>query len=531
VTDVAPHTEYYDNLLSHSSFCNLIQRHFSGVFIQDDELSTYIRALEKCNTDLLENDSALVFLLRSSDFNFSIRHPFTKMESNFYNIFYKSITGTNNGTLDLVASATLSNARATIQGTLLSVYYAEKYRWTHAVQDCSSQLIPHSLITSQGFTEKLDEISKRERFLKNYDYAIPMSLISKYYSVPIADCTYTNDTFVVRIQLPVKAKASKIDTTEAPPPSPRLLTLKPATFVYHNKICSVQVDSQQRYAYDGINNIAYRTNCKSNELCLNSETFAHRFVDRCATALVGRNFEEVITYCKFECAPQIRTSIFGEEPGEVMRAGNDKFIIAGHGTKAVVNCHSGGSSSAPYLGNDQSSISVNSKEESTEFSVEGDGALEVTLPCKCNMEVNRQRYYASAFNGCEAEGELVLSRVIPWHLVKEHERDGDDLSPDESLLKFYTTQLAGRENEGNAAGLPGSAAASTNLVQAEGSLVPLWLFFGFTSSILFLVQCYIIYLLRQSNSAGGNYSRHQLLFKARDPEPQVGLLETPYENM
>lgn len=447
------------------------------------------------------------------------------MESNFYNVFYRVInaaTVSSNTSLDLVASATLSNARATIQGMLLSVYYAEKYRWYHAIQDCNAQLIPHSLISSQRFEEKLDEMSKHGRFMFNYEFSVPMNLMSKYYNLPIADCTYTNDSYVVRIQIPVKS----IGRPELSQRAYRLVTLKPVPFMYRTRVCNVVVDSEQKYAVDVLNSVTYRTNCKSNELCFNPTTFAYRFIDFCATALINENFKEVIAYCPFECRKLGRMS--DERHGGVLRVGTDKFIVTGPGVTGMINCQFEGESSPPSSASathESSQAPTEPKLDQSQFEIENDGAVEVTLPCHCTMTVFSKRFYPSnTRHTCGTETKITY--LTPWHLINEKkESKSGDICPDEDLLNFYI----GKGHHFNSSrGNRHRPSTGSDPVEPSSQL-PIWILFSLISIILFLIQCYILYILRRPTSGG--YNHHQLLFKARDPEPQIGLLETAHEIM
>lgn len=269
------------------------------------------------------------------------------MENNFYNTFYKHILGSGgkNSSLDLVASALLSNTRTSLQAAILGHYYAEKNRWIHANEDCRQSYIPTSLISPQKFNESLSAILKMKVFHNNqYDLSVSPAQISKYYSLPLADCTHTSDSFVARVLVPLlkKFRAEVL----------QLVHVHSIPFQYKDHICRVKLPQEPQgdeekiisgghtggsgsmYIYHELSHLAYRTTCKPNELCKISEYLLDsRRSDPCVSALLSRNDTGIRTFCDFECRPKDDYIL-----PSVVRVATNKFVVTGNSVTLRISC-------------------------------------------------------------------------------------------------------------------------------------------------------------------------------------------------
>lgn len=358
---------YYDRLTSHSEFCDKIQKHFAGIWTESQDLERYLSGLQGCSRG---SELHPYFDRSLQDYNYSIRSPFTKMENNFYNTFYKHILGSGgkNSSLDLVASALLSNTRTSLQGAILGQYYAERNRWTHANQDCRQGYIPTSIVTLQKFNESLSSILKMSYFHHDNDLSVPPAQMSKYFNLPLADCTHTTDAFVVRILIPVLKKFRGEIL--------QLVHVHSIPFQYRDHICRIKLpeqktadpeepsSSESMYLYHELTHRAYRTNCKPNELCKISDYLLDsRRSDPCVSSLLSRNDTGIRAQCDFECLPQDEYVL-----PSVVRVASNKFVVTGNSLSLRIVCGR-----------------LEKKEKLVYIKPEHIGATLIKLPCHCRL--------------------------------------------------------------------------------------------------------------------------------------------------
>ncbi|CAL8102953.1 unnamed protein product [Orchesella dallaii] len=426
-------TNYYDRLTSHSSFCDRIQKHFPGIWTETADLQRYLNALKGCS----RGSDLHPYLNRSIiDYNYSIRQPFTRMENNFYNTFYKHILGSGgkNSSLDLVASALLSNTRTSLQAAVLGQYYAEKNRWIHANEDCRQGFIPTSLVTPDKFNDSLSQIHKMKIFQKHSEFSISTGEMSKYYSAPIADCTHTSDSFVVRVLIPIVKKYRREML--------QLVHVHTIPFLYNDHVCKVklpvegkqdyyksqdsiygEMDSSFMYLYHEIAQRAYRTNCKPNQLCkIPDYMLDSRKSDPCVSALLSRSDSGIRKYCDFECL--LKDQYFLPN---VVRVATNKFVVTGDSLTIKIACR-----------NEQGS---QIETEKLVYLKPGQiGATLFKLPCNCRMVIphvnefyggqpcdettNTENVYHSHDEPRRYREEVTFSSIIPFMFGKVKSNNG-----------------------------------------------------------------------------------------------------------
>jgi hypothetical protein len=221
-----------------------------------------------------------------SQYNYSIRYPFTRMENDFYT-FYKQIIGgesnagggnrsgggseTNSSkagltspmipnvaytplNLDLAAYALLSNGRTTRQAAIVGIYWSEKNPFVHSNQDWLSRVIPQSIVTRSKFNaiiikiEKTAEKTATAYYSSNaksleltYDLATSRGSIDKYCSLSLTDCSHVSSgPLVVRILVPI-LKNDRAKTLQ-------LVHVHNLPFQYKDHVCRLHLNSTENHS-------------------------------------------------------------------------------------------------------------------------------------------------------------------------------------------------------------------------------------------------------------------------------------------
>lgn len=230
---------------------------------------------------------------------------------NFYDAFYNPVyfVAATNSTEKLMSSGSMSNAISGLQGTLLGQFYAEKNRWVHANQDCQQDFIPTSLVTFETFNRSLSAITELIEIRSEAVLSINAGQISKYYNLPLADCTHTEDYFVVRILVPV-LNILRVKTLD-------LMQVHVKPLEYKGHFCFAKMlsskyeqigatgnigNSGSLYIYDKTSGLVYPTLCKPNKLCkISTQQLDEIDGDACVTALVSKNYTRIFDVCEFYC--------------------------------------------------------------------------------------------------------------------------------------------------------------------------------------------------------------------------------------
>jgi len=525
---------FYEYLIAHSDFCDQIKSHFSSIYMHSQNYEMYIKAMKNCNYG---SGISTVFDKKNTKYTYQIRVPFTKMENNFYNTFYKNIYNAtdDDDTSDLIASALLSNSRTTLQGVILNVYYAEKYRWVHAAQSCALGRIPHSLIPRSTLNSTLLDLLRQENIVKTNELSIHHQDLSRYYSLPIADCVYSKSSFLVRILVPVAKKLRE--------ESLQLIEIQPVPFRFKNQICQLQLNdlsredlvsksykgrSTQFFLYAELSGRFFPTECRSNELCqineneierLLSEHGAHRnSVSTCLYNLQRnrRNVTEFFRVCPFKC-----TSMEGQDKAIVTRLTSNKYVYT------------------PGM-NSTNSARVECEKDRRNFPIrQADiGAIQITLPCSCKLIVGENAFYSRGMKCGKDETDQVptIFPAIPYHFVQPSKRSLIELQDENTLFDFKTVidgsaikdkyvdndegREIVREEDLNANKVYTQEYSSGTDDRVEerienSSLVALWIVFAVTAIFLFAVQVYIIVLFKKQQKVN-DYPKNPILYQVPD---------------
>ncbi|CAG7818071.1 unnamed protein product, partial [Allacma fusca] len=306
------HAQHFNLLSNSKNFCNKIQKHFPGIYTNVTDIRQYFKDLQKCTNRFLIDQ-------RNFDYQYDIRAPFSQMDDNFYYTFFEPVENrTEDIDVRLLASASLSNSRTATQGSLLASFYAERNRWNFAVATCFQNKLPPTLVTQDKLEEILGSIDGGAHIT-----SISNASISKYFSLPLTDCTHTNDEFIVRLLVPMISSSRE---------KYRLISVHPIQFQVENTFCALKSSKgPSMYLFDVEQQLAFKSICEPNELCdLNS----HTEIDLCMSAIFAKNVTGMLTFCQYKC----------EEPSQPFRiemvAKNAFTITADKSTSVKVTCPS-----------------------------------------------------------------------------------------------------------------------------------------------------------------------------------------------
>ncbi|CAG7834372.1 unnamed protein product [Allacma fusca] len=379
------HAQHFNLLSNSKNFCNKIQKHFPGIYTNVTDIRQYFKDLQKCANKYPVD-------WRNVDYQYDIRSPFSKMEYNFYSTFFQPVTN-RTGDIRLLASASLSNSRTAIQGSVMASFYAERNRWNFAVATCFQNKLPPSLVTQDKLEEILGSIDGDAHIT-----SISNDSISKYFSLPLTDCTHTNDEFIVRLLIPMISSSRE---------KYRLISVHPIQFQVGNTFCALKSSKgPSMYLFDVEQQLAFKSICEPNELCdLNS----HTEIDLCMSAIFAKNVTGMLTFCQYKC----------EEPSQPFRiemvAKNAFTITADKSTSVKVTCPS-----------------KNPESASTGETLQGPGTFLIEVLSLCDISASSGSISVSVRTNVFSNDSVVpyfATHAVPLNFLKEEFRVGNESSP------------------------------------------------------------------------------------------------------
>jgi hypothetical protein len=505
-SDELLHKTHYERLTSSSQFCSKIQRHFDGIWTHKENLESYLAVLDSCHwtsSGKADDDSSILqpIVERSiSQYNYSIRHPFTRMENNFYNTFYKHIiagesnagggSGSGGGSetnsskagstspmipnvastplppnLDLVASALLSNARTTLQAAIVGIYYAEKNRWVHANQDCLSQVIPQSIVTRSKFNATISKIEKTleqaatayyssnaKSLELTYDLAISRGSIAKYYSLPLTDCSHTSSgSLVVRILVPI-LKKDRAKTMQ-------LVHVHNLPFQYKDHVCRLRLNPTENHSnsHGGLFDDLFNGGGGSNgffQQLHGSHHYLYEELSRLAfpTDCKGNELCKISEYalnprnadpCVSALLSKNYQSIQKSCHFHCAKMADDSSHGGGgsSGSPIVTRIHS----NAYVLTGSPMQLKIRCKGQPKEQTInvvneELYGSLWIDLPCKCQMVVDNRNIFHGE-GPCSNVTELRVFPIIPFHFGRMKPKGSNSNAATGEKNEFYYENL------------------------------------------------------------------------------------------
>jgi hypothetical protein len=354
--------------------CDTIQPSFDAYYIQDDDYDEFLTSLKTCN-DKYYYESGLLSDYASFDFsgiNLVLRDRYIAEYSNL--LPPEEALRQRPGSYTLVSKV--------VQDFLLFHYHVESKRWKDALADCKNGLIPNTVVTKTLLNTTLYALEEKLK-ADNLEFSISPEFLSAYFKIPIADCAFRDDSFVIHIQAPVKTSADW-----------KLLDVRPLPF-YNPKtpnesetICTVG-NVGTYFLYDNKTRAAFASDCKLGELCHVAEATERPYEKSCATATLLGEIDFIPTLCDLKCHPveYFQLPIF-------RKLASDRFVLTDRpGNQFVIQCPNKGIQiiNFPAL-----------------------GAVEVILPCDC--EILYDAIKIPSRHPCVPG----LSKAEVFHLIPEH---------------------------------------------------------------------------------------------------------------
>lgn len=266
--------------------------------------------------------------------------------------------------------------------------YYEEVKWTHALTECRSKKIPNSLIPPKNLKDYLERFSESVLESGVMELSIPVEDLMLYYEVSITSCAFTENSLIVAIQVPARARENGYNSI-TPTRSYHLIPIPLVVPTESDIVCFMQDRSdfhflEGTYLYSNLAKDAIRQerlSCSDespHQLCfLPTSTITKRSMRRSCLQSIIEGKDEDIT-CILKCEPSATFNF------PIIRSvASDRYLIVGlkFNDEVRVEC-------PPFQ-----------KEETLLFPPSG--ALEIILPCDCHI-----RYEESTFKSttpCGAE--------------------------------------------------------------------------------------------------------------------------------
>jgi len=379
--------------------CDIIQPHFKDMFNTKEVVNDYLSRLKQCST----NEYSYIRDIPS--YRYNISKLYAEMRQGFYTEFWMKI---NDGRID---PAVWTNGVNSLNALHYLNFFMESNRWKFALGECASQRIPSTLITASLLTDALNDIEDKLA-KKNYFPSIPFENIGQYFSAQLTDCTFTNDTFVVRILFPVVPDHLNF----------KLVQLIPATFWAtqdtQSYMCSLNTGNEGNiFLVDTIHNVAYENDeCTQNSLCKLPSFHHPKKVSSCATAILSSKVEDIVTFCDIKCD---KVSALHALP-LIKKVNSNTFLVTGPSALTLVlRCVQ------------EKDVFINTVDL---------GAIEIKLAsCLCRIMYGSEVFQADAHSCTDAKIEqgAVVRRVVPYHWVPRNRLRA--LSSNKSVDRSFRT--------------------------------------------------------------------------------------------
>lgn len=361
--------------------CELVRSHFEDIYVDKVILDEYLARLKSCSPL-----GSQEFVQGISNYVYNISGLYLQMRRNFYNEYWLKIDLLE-GRVD---AAIWANAINIFNAFLFENHLMESHRWKAAIVDCEAGRIPSTILPPSLL---IDTLSDMVESLVNQGSipTVSTSTVGNYYKASLTDCTFTNDTFLVRILIPVVPNTEKY----------LLVKVTPTPFYYKDKTTQeafqCEVDStvlptssnagEDTYALvDVVQSIAYESDCKPAQLCHIPTALHPRKVSRCVTAVFnwerfkgkGDVQQDLIKYCPVKCSSVDKfkkDSLVHVTPFQFLWFSGDDSNKAGVG----INCSTSSSLSPATTGANYLVYQAKSR---------GFGAQEFEINCNCHISHN-----------------------------------------------------------------------------------------------------------------------------------------------
>ena len=298
----------------------------------------------------------------------------------------KEIENSVGRNFNALASAEKTNEEKTAENSNSILNLAQSWldsviatSWQKITSDCQKQLIPHMIVTPKLLNEDLKNVSRILRRNKQ-KLAIPVDKIGRYFQMPLASCTFSEDKLIINVKIPIKRE--KVDY--------KIKSIKTIPFQHNNQICILQLDSNLIAVGD--NKFVMLTdknqcNVKENGLCFipiftnNPSTF-----DACIKKMLNPlvSVDILTKSCIFICNDKTDDTI-------ITHINKDEY--------AVVN-------------NEELSIRCKGKKEEIIPKLEKIGVHQVKVPCHCTLS-GSENYITPKYPCSSRIEDSSIHHVIP----------------------------------------------------------------------------------------------------------------------
>lgn len=354
--------------------CDQLRQVFDGLYLDEESRSEFL-SFATSPTNCQSSQTTLV--PRSDKYVANaIDAPYRTMREKFFTEYYSLQTPLNRSN-----DAMYTNARYNLYSSGLFEYHIESRRWTQALAECKANRIPNTLITPQDLQQVLSVVAANAS-VNGLELVVGISELSKYYKLTgISDCAFTPNSMIVTLQVPVRLLRNS---------GHKILEYHPVPyFNEQGQVCQINFKDNQ-YISDPF---SQNTLTNAKELhCNENNGFCH------LTSEVERGFEAMtscpqILYQEGDdseiCKVQCTNKKFVKLP-IVRKVSDDRILVFGSGrgkkNEVKIVC--------PEF---QKMEPIDSSKQ----------AVEVTIPCGCEIHKNGKSVFKVRGDKCGSEVHII----------------------------------------------------------------------------------------------------------------------------
>ncbi|KAG8305318.1 hypothetical protein J6590_072024 [Homalodisca vitripennis] len=259
------------------------------------------------------------------------------------------------------------------------------------ISQCREKKIPTAVVKPKIFLHDLEELNVRIN-KQGYQLVVPITDVSEYLKLEIADCVISDDVILVNIKVPIV----RLQTDW------KLYEMIAAPFAWHNTTCVLQHETTYVAASDkGIASISGSAlhDCQVFErpLC-----FVPRYPgDTLASSLChrklfeGATIQDLTNYCVYSCTP-------GSRP-LVSMVDDQRYVITHAQEPLRIQCRTSGVDK--YFSTPHAAMP---------------GALEIKVPCDCKLLIGENLLISELYPCINETYVTDMTHIIPasWSKLK-----------------------------------------------------------------------------------------------------------------
>lgn len=368
---------------SQFSSCHEVKPHFSNHIIDEIEIELYLIQV------ILDCPMADVIHQR-----IPISHPNKTKYTEILKMFIETHISPRFRIVGYSKYAISTNVLLALHTTELLDYLLDTFSWTTSINTCNSQRIPRLLVSQATLRKTLGEVqTKVEK--KGLKLAIPISDISNYYKLQLADCVMTTSkSYIIRVLIPLVKTATTY----------KLIKINPIPFLNKdNKSTKIMIC--QHHTLEGTLIVegtsmkpVARVKCEEAELCRVPPEGDRPVFSKCHTAALLNDTKGMLESCRMQCLSYDAMYL-----PYIKRIRSDQFAI---------------------VGTSSADVFVSCKRETKPLAVTGVpkalGSMIITLPCSCYLAHRSDKY---EINGpCDFQLEMKPVKPMGWSydILLEH---------------------------------------------------------------------------------------------------------------